>query len=108
MARSLGSIKRGDTLGIALELKDGSTPILGIAASLKAQIRSKESAAGALLGEFTVIDSGLSDGVYSLVFEGDTRSWPSKVFFDIQWEDEGSIRSSDSFSIKIKEDITNG
>lgn len=108
MAISLGAVKRGDTVAFSLELMDGDSPVTGVAASLKCQIREKENSKSSLLGQFDVVENHDNPGVYSFLFEGDTRSWPSKVYFDIEWESDGTISSSDSFLIKIKEDITNG
>ena len=103
----MGSIKRGDTFAFNITLSDAGLPVTGAAAKLRCQVRRGATAKDALLAELTVTERPDLLGTYVFSLAGTTRDWPSKVFLDVEYTNAGVIRSTETLSVKIEEDVTN-
>lgn len=96
--------KRGDTIGFIVPLtdeEDGSVLILEPSA-MRAQIRNGKE----LIDEFMITATD-TPGDYLFRAQGDSTKYPTGTFeMDIEFNIDGWIKSSDTFSIVIKPDVT--
>lgn len=98
--------KRGDTFSLKCTWKQNGVPTDITGLTIASQLRS---ASGALIATLTVApdDQIANPGAYALVASGSTARWPlGDALCDIQIDDQGIDRSSDTFAIPIIEDIT--
>lgn len=99
--------KRGDTFSLKCIWKVSGIPTDISSLTISSQIRT---ANGALIATLQVVpDDQISNpGAYALVAANpDTSNWPvGNAYCDIQIDDQGIDRSSDTFVIPVVEDIT--
>ena len=97
------AVKRGDSFGFSNTVSDTNGPITGIANRLKCQLR--DSPRGKLIEEMAITESG-TPGTY-IFRAGDTTTWPTIVYFDIQYTNaDGIIKSTETYCLSIGEDVT--
>jgi len=105
--KSIAPFKRGDTFTIACTWKVQNQPTNISGLTIKSQIRSS---AGALVATLRVVadDQIANPGKYALIpTDPDTSKWPlGDAYCDIQIDDQGIDRSSETFVIPIVEDVT--
>ena len=96
--------KRGDTFSLTCTYKVNGTASSVANYDIESQIRNKR---GALISILNATKLG-STGQFTLAPEdSDTSSWPIDVLqCDIQLSEGGAIRSTDTFSIVVVEEIT--
>lgn len=108
MARSLGTIKRGDTFALNAALSDNKTPIVGAADTLRCQVRKGPTSKDELVAELVITERSDLPGTYVIALDGSTRDWPKKVFFDIEYNNGTAIRSTETLIVMLEEDVTDG
>lgn len=96
--------KRGDTFSLACTYKVGGTPSSVSAFDIESQIRNKRGLLISTLNATKLV----ATGQFTLTPEdSDTSGWPIDVLqCDIQMSEGGTIRSTDTFSIVVVEEIT--
>ena len=96
------TVKRGDTFKLSCTYLVG-----GVAAALPPVIRSQIRYQGALVAELTVVVVDAAAGRYNLSF-ADTSLWPlDSLQQDIQYTTAaGDVMSTDTFYVKVIEDVT--
>ena len=107
--KSLGSVKRGDTLAFTAALTDSATnaALTGATASLKCECKYTYS--NDILAELTISETSTAGTYLFMASAATTQTWEahSTVMFDIQYTDAaGTVSSTESFSILIEEDVT--
>jgi hypothetical protein len=100
------TIKRGDTLEIAVSVSTNGNvqPLTGW--TIKSQIRRR---GGDLLRAFDIVDVDLATGQFALRVDADeTELWQTDLYkCDIELTDaEGFVVSSDTFNINVTSDVT--
>lgn len=99
--------KRGDTFSLKCTWKVEGTPTDIAGLTINSQIRT---ASGKLIATLSVIPDNqvTNPGAYALVaVNQDSNSWPiGDAYCDIQVDDQGIDRSSETFIIPIVEDVT--
>ncbi len=99
--------KRGDTFSLAGTWKPLGVPTDASALIIASQIRR---ASGTLIATLTPVlgDQQASPGKFTLVPQDpDTSGWPiGNAYCDIQIDDQGIDRSTETFVIPIIEDVT--
>lgn len=105
--KTIAPFKRGDTFSLACTWKVDNTPTDITGLTITSQIRSSS---GRLIAELRVVaeNQTTNPGKYALVpVNPDTHLWPiDAARCDIQVDDQGINRSSETFLIPIIEDIT--
>lgn len=105
--KTIAPFKRGDTFSLACTWKVDNTPTDITGLTITSQIRASS---GALIVELRVVaeNQTTNPGKYALVpVNPDTHLWPiGDAYCDIQVDDQGVDRSSETFLIPIIEDIT--
>ncbi len=106
--KTIGTIKCGDTFSFTAALVDEATgdPLTGVARKLKCN-GSYSPDGDDVLAEMAVSETSES-GTY-LFAAPDTEEWipDSSVYFDIEYTaEDGHISSTETFYVKVKEDVT--
>ena len=102
--KCLSPFKRGDTLVLECILKQDGDPISVEFAVITSQIRRVNQE---LVTEMNVTKNLAEIGKFSLTPVEDTSTFPVETLIcDVQIEDGGFIRSSQTFTIPMVEDIT--
>lgn len=105
--KSIAPFKRGDTFSLACTWKVDNQPTSIVGLTINSQIRS---GTGALVATLQVVadDQTTNPGKYALIpIDPDTSKWPlGDAYCDIQVDDQGIDRSSETFVIPIIEDVT--
>lgn len=105
--KSIAPFKRGDTFSLSCTWKVENQPTSIVGLTINSQIRS---GAGALVATLQVVpdDQITNPGKYALIpTNPDTSKWPlGNAYCDIQVDDQGIDRSSETFVIPIIEDVT--
>lgn len=98
-------IKRGDTLAFIVQVADEvGDPLVINAADIRSQLRKLGS--GVLVDEFKISGTE-TPGEYLFEAQADTADYPvATLEADIEFTRDGVKKSSQTFSIVIKEDIT--
>ena len=104
--KSIGLLKRGDTLQFAATLVDKKTGEKFIGAADHLRCQGRDSTSDALIVELIIEE--FSPGTYTFTSTDDTASWipNSTILFDVEYSDNGVVTSSATFSLDIEEDIT--
>jgi len=101
------NFKRGDTFSLKCTWKVDGTPTSITGLTIASQVRS---ASGALIATLNVVPENQTThpGAYALVAANpDTSRWPlGDAYCDIQIDDQGIDRSSETFIIPVIEDVT--
>lgn len=106
MIKSIGTVKRGDTFGFTVEMRDGPTGGALVGAADKLRCQGRYDWFGEVLVEMNITETD-TPGTY--VFRTDsTAGWrPGKtVLFDIEYNDGGVVSSTQTFTVKVEADIT--
>lgn len=105
--KAIAPFKRGDTFSLACTWKVDGVPASISGLTITSQIRS---VSGALVAQLRVVadDQTASPGKYALVpVNPDTNLWPiGDNYCDIQIDDQGIDRSSETFVVPVIEDVT--
>jgi hypothetical protein len=102
---ALNPIKRGDTFSFYANFKDTvtNTPLTGVASNLRSQCRNKK---GELLFSFTITES-TTPGKYYFISPNTSLLIPNQILYvDIEYSNGANVLSSDTFTVKVEEDIT--
>lgn len=106
MPISLPLFKRGDTFNLTCTYKQGGVPHSLNGIDIKSQIRE----ASILVTELTVTKANqtTNPGVFVLTpTVTDTATWPlGNLLCDIQFSENGLIRSTETFYVAIIEQVT--
>lgn len=104
----LGKIKRGDTFSFTASLVDHATGEAVTGAGEKLRCHGKYRDYSVVLVDMAVTETDTA-GTY-LFSAGGTADWtPNKnIMFDIEYSDGGVVSSSETFSVRVEADITNG
>ena len=96
--------KRGDTFNLTCTYKVDGSPVSVQSFDIDSQIRTRRGALVATL----VDEKTQSTGVFNLSpVNANTSDWPVDVLqCDIQISENGVIRSTDTFSIVVAEEVT--
>ena len=105
--KSISPFKRGDTFSLACTWKVDNIPSDITGLTITSQIRTSS---GALIANLRVVadNQTTNPGKYALVpVNPDTHQWPiDAARCDIQVDDQGINRSSETFVIAIIEEVT--
>lgn len=96
--------KRGDTLTFIVKLVDEENEALVIpTTSMRSEMRDISNKK---IDDFT-IETTAVDGEYLFTANGDTNKYPLEtLYIDIEFDEDGNIKSSETFTINIVKDIT--
>jgi len=97
-------IKRGDTFTVACTYKEDGEPASVAPYTIKAQVRNSR---GELTQELQVVkaDQSISVGQFALL-AGNIDWTPGQYQCDIEFSSGSSVRSTQTFSIPVIQDIT--
>lgn len=98
-------IKRGDSFNLACEYKENNVPVGVQQVTIRAQVRDSSDN---LVQELTVqkADQSANPGVFVLQ-AGTISGWPIDLLrCDIQFSEEQTVRSTQTFMIPVEEDVT--
>lgn len=107
--RTIGLIKRGDSFSFTATLTDEATGAALAGAAAKLKCNGSYSPCGEEVLVEMVVSETVEAGTY--LFEapaGSTDEWvpDSSVYFDIEYTDAGKTSSTETFYVKVKEDVT--
>jgi hypothetical protein len=106
MAVTVMEVKRGDTFSYAAAVTNGKKgPPINISGwTIRSQIRTTTDQ---LLVELSVEMTDSVNGAYRLYYDGSTTAWPiGNANMDIEYTENGKVKSTDTVVIKIVKDIT--
>lgn len=96
--------KRGDTFSLTCTYKVNGIPTSVSGFDIDSQIRNKRGVLIATLSDIKLVGTGQFTLTPTIT---DTSDWPIDVLqCDIQLSENGTIRSTDTFSIVVIEEIT--
>ncbi len=98
-------IKRGDTFTVACTYKEDGIPTSVAPYTIRAQVRNSRLK---LIAELVVSKANQSESPGVFTLSGGEIDWnPSQYQCDIEFVDnEGVVRSSQTFNIPVEQDIT--
>lgn len=101
----LPNFKRGDTFNLACVYKQNGTPVSVAPFTIRAQLRDSGNV---LIQELAVSKANQTTSPGSFTISaGATIGWPIDLLRgDIQFTENGNIRSTETFSIQIIEGVT--
>lgn len=102
---TLSPIKRGDSFWLACVYREGGVPFSVENFTIRAQVRDSSDN---LVQELTVskADQSTNPGTFALS-AGIISSWPIDLLrCDIQFSEEQTVRSTQTFMIPVEEDVT--
>lgn len=104
MAKNIINFKRGDTFSLTCTYKVNGVATDVSSIDIKSEIRDLR---GSLIQEL-IVEKMIQTGVFTLTSESvETSSWPVSVLkCDIQFSNDGIVRSTQTINISVDEDIT--